>query len=393
MAAAVLAGISAVASIAGGIMGASSASSQNRRAKEAQKAQEKYQAKIARKTNKHNEKLDAADKANYFAMREFNHQGAMDQWQRGKDLQDFEYASTLKQYQKSVAIGNAQLGLNAQAEAMGIQAEKDAIEEEFIAQQFEHEASMSALKQVYTEQNLNRQEANLTLQGIRSKRDFGNLSLQNTINQLMTQGSLQKESAMIESLLAAGTIQATGQAGRSTAKAQQANSAALQRSLMSLNSEMTGKYKQAAIQLAELNVDSSLEEKKVGLNIERIGNAIENAEDEAEGNLEVMRANMQSSIKQAQRNVDQIRLDREYADLNTKANVMIKPERMPYAPPPRKPPERIFVDRMKAMPGYVPPAQQQSVWAPLVSGVGQAAGTLMTADLKGAFGNTYPPPP
>jgi hypothetical protein len=368
-----LAGIGAVASIGSGIMGARSASKQNARARRAQAEQEKYQKKIAKKTNKHNAKLDAADKANYFAMREFNHQGAMDQWRRNNDLQDFEYLNALKQYQKSLAIGNAQLGLNARAEAMGIQAEKDAIEEEFIAQQFEYEAGMSDLKQVYTEQNLNRQEAGITLQGIRSKKDFGNLSLQSTIDQLMTQGSLQKESAMVESLLAKGAIQATGQAGKSTAKAQQANSAALQRSLMSLNSEMSGKYKQAAIQLAELNVDSSLEEQKVGLNIERIGNAIENAEAEAEGNLEVMRANMQSSIRQTQRNIDQISLDREYANLNTKANVMIKPERMPYSPPPRKPPERIFIDRMKAMPGYTPPAQQQSVWAPLVQGIGGAA--------------------
>jgi hypothetical protein len=42
---------------------------------------------------------------------------------------------------------------------------------------------------------------------------------------------------------------------------------------------------------------------------------------------------------------------------------------------------------MKAMPGFVPSPAQQSVWAPLISGIGSAAGGLMKAEIGGAFGN------
>jgi hypothetical protein len=375
------AGISAGTSILGGIFGASQASSQNAAASKAHKEQKKFAKETAKLQNKHNDKLDAADKANYFAMREFNHETAMGQWQRNAELQDFQYLNQLKQWQKSTSIGNAQLGLNAQAAVQGIQAEQAAIQEAFIEQQFEHENNLSALKNAYTEQNFNRQETFVQLAGIRSKRDFGNVSFQNTINQLMEQGALQKETAMVESLLAEGTIQATGQAGKSTAKGRQANAAALQRSLMSLNSEINGTYKKAAVQLAELNVDASLQEAGVGLNLQRIDNAIQNAEAEATGNLKVMRANMKSTLNQTLRDVEQISLDRQYADINTQANMMLKPERLSYDPPPRLPPERIFVERMEALPGYIPPPQQQSVWAPLFSGISSAASTMANPNL------------
>ena len=383
---ATFAGISAVSSIFGGIMGSSSASKRNREAREAQKAQEKYQLKIAKKTNKYNAKLDAADKANYYAMREYSHETNLRNWQRGKEIQDFQYLQQLKQYQRSTAIADAQLGLNARGEALGFEAEKAAIDELFIQQQFQHEASMGALKQTYVEQNINRQEQFQAIQGIRSRKEFGGLSFQNTVEQLMAQGALARETEMVKGLVAQGATQAAGQAGKSTAKTQQSNMAQLHRGLMALESELSGKYKQAAIQMAELNADSTLQEAGVGLNIQRIDAAIENAEGEAEGNLEVMRANMQSAISQAQRNIEQIRFEREVSDLNTNAGRMLFPERLPYDPEPVMPPERIFVKRMKAMPGFVPPAQQQSTWAPLIQGVSSAASSLASVDWGG--GNT-----
>ena len=376
------AAVSAVSSVVGGIFGASSASSQNAAARRAARKQRKFNKKVAKLTNEHNDKLDAADKANYFAMREFNHEVAMSQWQRSAELQDFQYLNSLKEYQKSQAIGNAQLGLNAQAARQGIEAEQAALQEAFIEQQFEHENNLGALKQAYTEQNFNRQEANVQLAGIRNKKDFGNLSFQNTVNQLMAEGGLQKETAMVESLMAAGQIQAAGQAGKSTAKAQQANAASLQRSLMALSSEIDGTYKKAAVQLAELNADSSLQEQQVGINLQRIDNAIQSAEAEAQHNIEVLNANMKSTIAQTERDIKKISLDRAYADINTQANMMLMPERLSYDPPPRLPPEREFVDRMEALPGYVPPPQQQSVWAPIFQGISQAAGTAMTAAIN-----------
>ena len=53
------------------------------------------------------------------------------------------------------------------------------------------------------------------------------------------------------------------------------------------------------------------------------------------------------------------------------------------------PPERVFVDRMKAIPGFVPPPQQQSTWAPLISGIASAGSAIAGADFsKNALGQT-----
>ncbi len=372
------AGIGAATSIVGGIMGSKQASKNNSRAKKAASEQEKFNKLIAEKQNEHNDKLDAADKANYLAMREFNHETAMGQWQRSAELQDYQYLQRLKEYQKSQSIGNQQLGLNALAMRQGIEAEQAVLNEAFIEQQFEHESNLSSLKQAYMQQNLNRKEANVQLEGIKQSKVFGALSFQNTISQLMEQGAMQKEAAMVESLVSEGSIQASAQAGKSAAKAKQSNTAALQRSLMSLSSEINGTAKKAAVQLAELNADASLQEVGVGINLERITNAIQNAESEANANLEVMRANMKSNIEQTERNIKQIAFDREYADINTRANMMLMPERLSYDPAPRLPPEREFVDRMAVIPGYVPPPQQQSVWAPIFQGVSSAASQVVS---------------
>ena len=374
--------IGGVTSIASGIMGHQAAKSQNADARKAEKEQRKHQKALARLTNDYNRKLDGADKANYYAMREYSYETSLKNWQRGAEIQDYQYLQRLKEWQKSTAIGNAQLGLNAQGEALGIQAEADAINEAFIQQQFQYQQVASALKQTYVEQNINQQEQFQQLAGIRNRKDFGNLAFQNTVDQLMTQGALAKESEMVKNLVSSGAIQASAQAGKSAAKAQQSNMAELHRGLMALDSELSGKYKQAAVQMAQLNADSSLQEAGVGLNLRRIDQAIINAESEAQGNLEVMRANMKSTINQTLRNVKQIALERQVADVNTRAGMMLFPERLSYDPVPEMPPERVFVERMEAIPGYVPPAKQLNTWAPLISGIGQGAAAIVGADFS-----------
>ena len=66
------AAIGAGMSVLGGIMGSRSASKSNKAAREAEKRQREHNEKVARLTNEHNDKLDAADKANYYAMREYS---------------------------------------------------------------------------------------------------------------------------------------------------------------------------------------------------------------------------------------------------------------------------------------------------------------------------------
>lgn len=351
--------------------------SRNKKAKKNEKKANKQAKKVAKIQNEHNDKLDEADKANYQAMRDFTHETNVRNWERGKEIQDYQYTAQLNQYYKSQAIGQQQLRLNEQAMDIAIEGERAALNEAFIQQNFQHQESMAALRQTYAEQGINRAEQNIQLAGINNRQQFGAMSIENELKQQREQTGLQKESAMVDSLVAQGTAQ-LGQAGKSTAKAQQANMASLHRSLMALDTELSGKKVTAAIQMAELNADASLSRMGIGLNLRRIENAIANAESTAQSNIQVLNANMQSLMAQAERNVDQIQLERGIADANTRAAMMIKPQRLSYDPEPELPPERIFVDRMEVVPGFVPEAHQENLWSAGISTVGSVVGTVAT---------------
>ncbi len=350
------------------------ACSANDAARDAEQGQKEFNQEVADRTNLYNDELDATDRINYETMRDFSYETDLRTWNHNNLIQDYQYNASLKEYEKSNQIAAGQYGLNARGESLGLKNEAAAIDDAFIAQDFQFRSNLMDLKQIYAEQNINRKEQGVKLLGIQSNRRFGNMRSMTQMDTLMTQGALKRETALVEGLLAEGKT-ALGQAGTSTAKKQQSNKAALFRGLMSLQSELEGTYKQASIQLAQLNVDASLAEQGVGLNIDRIENAVKNANDEIEFNQEVMKANLESEIKQTSRNIQQIQLDRQVADLNVKANTMLKPEKLAYQPEPQLPPERIFIDRMEAIPGYVPPAHQQNLFAAGVSTVASYAST------------------
>lgn len=374
--------VSGVASVVGGIFGASSANKANKDAKKAQKKQEEHNKKVAKLTNEHNDKLDAADVANYEAMREYSHETSLQNWQRSGEIQDYKYLQTLKEYEKNLGITRDQLALNVTSAGQAIQSEEAAVADMFLQQQFQRESSLAALKGVYAEGNLNRKEQNVKMLGIQSQQRLGTASINNTIDQLMKGGSFARTNALVEGLVNEGRA-AMGQAGKSKAKRQQSASAALHRGLMELETELTGKRKQAGIELAQLNAETSLAKTGVGLNLERIANSISVAEADAEFNNRVMTANMKSFISQTERNIKDIQLQKQVADLNVRESTMLKPERLSYDPVPQLPPERIFVERMEAIPGFVPQAAQQNVWAPLIQGVAQGASTIAGIDPTG----------
>lgn len=371
----VFAGISAATSVIGGIFGASQASKSNREAEEAQEKQEELAEEAADLTNKYNKKLDAADKANYFAMRDFSYKTSLQNWQRGAEIQDYNYLSSLKQYEKSITISDEQYDLNARAETEAVEAEEESIQDLFLQQSFQKETLFNELRDTLVDSNLSVRGQGIQLETIKSTRDFGAAGLQNTVNQMLQEGSLQKESALVEGLIAEGRASLV-QAGKSRVKAKQSTKASLHRGLMALEAQLSGKRKQAAVQLAQLNTEAKLDKSGVGLNIEGLLNTVDRSEEEYDYNQRVLQANMKSAIDQSERNIKEIALQRDVSDLNVRASEMIMPERISYAPAPELPPERIFVDRMKAIPGYVPPAAQQNVWAPLIQGIGGAAGAL-----------------
>lgn len=335
--------------------------------------------KNARKINKYNKKLDKVEAANRELIRDHTYKTRIRDWKRGKEIQKFQYAQALREYEKSQTLGTDQFALNALSAQDAVTSEFGNIEDMFLQQQFEAESSLSDLNDVYIEQGFNRKELNLQLQGIREQRSFGTAAIENNINQLMTQSSLSKESALIDSLVEQGAG-ALGQAGKSRAKTQQSTLASLHRGLTALDTEITGKRKQAAIQLAELHAETSLAETRIGLNLDKVEAAISSAEAEAEYNQRVMEANMGSFISQTERNIYDIGLQKLFADLNTKASMILKPEKLSYDPKPRLPPELTYLKRMKVRPGATPIPPNRDAAAEW----GQAAVTAL-----GAAANVY----
>ena len=104
-------------------------------------------------------------------------------------------------------------------------------------------------------------------------------------------------------------------------------------------------------------------------------------------NRAISDASLESALVQSQRNMRQIDLQKYAADMAAKASMMIRPEAIPDLPKPELGPDRIFVEPIKATPTYVPPAMQVSTMAPLVSGIGSAAGALEGVDWSGVFSN------
>ena len=374
-------GISAGTQILGGIFGSRSASKQNAAARRAQAEQEKFQKKVAKKTNKYNLEKFQMEQRNYAAQYQYAYETAVRDQKYRDTLQDYQYLSTLQQYQKSLAIGNQNLDLIGEDYIRAIDSQKAAIDEAFIQQEYQKKATFDDLRETFIEKNLDRQEQLVKLQGIQERKDFGRLGFKTTVDQLMSSNRVSQETALVESLIAQGTAQVSGQSGRTALKTKQSNTAALQRGLMALRSEFSGKYRNAAVQLAQLNAEANLETVGVGLNLTRIDNALQRAKDEAETNLDVLQSNMQSTIGQFERNIEEIGMKRRVAELNLRERMPLFPQRPLRAPRYEPPPYAEMLEPMKAIPGYTPPAQQVSTSAPIINGLINAAGTMAT----GAF--------
>ncbi len=373
-------------SIGQGIIGGNSAAKANEKKRAAAREERKAAKKVQRSTNNYSRQLDKADKANYEAEREFSHQNNLKSWERGKEIQDYEYLKQLKLYEKSQQISNQQQDLNALSGTQALDAELDAIDDMFLQQQFQNETSLSNLKKTYFEASAQTKELGLKSLQISSTKDLGFASLQNTIQQARSKTAMDKESALIEGLVAQGKA-SLGQAGVSSAKRQQSNTAALQRGLMSLERQMTGEVTQAQIKMLELSADASLQQLGVGLNLELVGNSITEAEAEADYNKKISKANMDSFLAQSARNIRSIELQKQFADLNAEASEILFPERLSYNPKPELPPERIFVPRMEVEAGYTATPAQQSTSAPILQGLIGAGSALAGQNFSGLFGS------
>src|SRR6056300_385189 len=107
--------------------------------------------------------------------------------------------------------------------------------------------------------------------------------------------------------------------------------------------------------------------------------AIQSTVAEQGRNAAILTASLVSAGMQSQRNMRDIEMGRYADDLKARNAMMIEHERLPDIPEPIKPPERVFVEPMKATSAFIPAPIRQSTLAPLISGVAGAAQSAMGA--------------
>ena len=357
-----------VLSIGQGLFGASQAQRENDAAK---RAAEKAQALAKENTkisNKYNKEVFKAERDNYFAQRDYEFQIATQNWEYGKQIQDFEYQQTMRQYAKSVGIYEQQLNFNDLAADISFANESAALAGLFTQQTFAREDQIMGLQKALTEVALNRRTTDLEMQSVINKGIIGTTAIQENLKEYTKQTDFKKQSALVETLQEQGKNELR-QAGGSARKGAQATMAGFYRGMSELSSALSGKQRQAALQLAELGLETSILEKKLEVQMESLDNTAMSAIADSQFNMRVLDADIASAVAQSERNMQQISLQKYGADLNAAANLMIKPEALPYAPAPTMAPERIFVKPAKYKAGAVAQPAQQSVWGPLVSGV------------------------
>ena len=95
--------------------------------------------------------------------------------------------------------------------------------------------------------------------------------------------------------------------------------------------------------------------------------------------LSVLRASLRSGAQEFQRGMFDLALQKYGADMQAKANLMIKPDRLPELLAPEMGPERTFVEPAEVLPGAVPPAKYTNPMLPLIGGITAAANAGLTA--------------
>ena len=108
--------------------------------------------------------------------------------------------------------------------------------------------------------------------------------------------------------------------------------------------------------------------------------AIQSTVAEVGRNSAILRASLMSAGLQSDRNMRDIAMSRYADDIKARNSMMIEPERLPDIPQPIKPPERVFVEPMKATAGFIPAPLQQSTFAPIVQGFASAGSMIAGVD-------------
>ena len=420
------------------------AGEENRRRVQEENKQQRKLNQQARANYSYEKEVFKAEKKDYYAQREFAFETALKQYDYNTEIQDYSYGQSLARYEKDLGIYEAQLGYNQDAFGLAIGDQQAALQDFGLQQAFQRESIYADLQNELITQGFNKQSQEVRLEeistsfentltdlgidklqqqaslfGIQSSQRIGTERIQTELENLSNSNSFEKEAEFVRGLQAAGQA-ALGQAGKSTAKSIGSAQAESFRTLTQLKSSLKGSRRSAGVQLLNLNVDSAVREtgvnlninkideatrfarvrsglqtKQVGIDIARIDQAINFANEEAEFNNRVLKANMDSQIAQTERNIQQIELQKLGQDLQAEAQMSIFPEPLPKLPEPQLGPERTFIKPVKQEAPTVPRGPRRNATAELIGGVAQVAsfalgpaGGAVNAGLLGGAGGT-----
>ena len=325
----------------------------NKRARKAERKQQDELKRQATAIYEQEKKIFKANKKNYLAERDYAYDTAVTNWEYGKTIQDFSYSKDLASYLKSEDIYDTTRASNQVAAKLARSDELTAIQDLELSHAFQREAMLADLDGEIKRGGIQRLEQGVKLSGIQNNRRASAGAIQQQLNTLTTQTTFDKEAKLIEGLQKSGRA-ALGQAGVSRKKTLQSTAADTFRSLVELDSSLSGARNKANIDLLKVMIDSSLNEQQVGLNLETIDLGINRAREEVEYNNRVLDANMDSAVMQMERNLQRISLQKMNADLQAEANLNIFPERFDYAPEPVITPLCKFVKPVKQEAPTVP---------------------------------------
>ena len=369
--------VAGVGALFGGIASANAASSSNKQAKKNQKAQAKHNKLVAAYQNAYNKKFDKVEKENYEKISQFNYDQAVKSVKFQNTLIDFQHLQALKQYEKSLAIYDTEKGLNKESKKLALENEEQAIADAKKIAENAVEDNKVALKKALLSAGIQKQQQKTALKTIASQEKFTQAKIQQELNQKAEQTALAKQNKVVEGIIQDGKAALTAP-GRSGKKTKQAGRAAIALAINALDVELEGTRRRAALGLVEVEKMTGLKSQEVADSIDAIDQTIELDFKNYNFNADVIEDNLKSQIEAIKQNVKQIKLDTMVAQLETKSNMMLYPEKGKYIPMPTIPPAKVFIDKMKAIPGYVPQAMQQSVFGAAVSGALEGASSALS---------------
>jgi hypothetical protein len=164
------------------------------------------------------------------------------------------------------------------------------------------------------------------------------------------------------------------------------NSVAAQQAQEQEQASLTEILNSAAFQQEGMLIESMQNEGRAALRQAGVSRtkAIQSTVAEQGRNAAILSASLMSAGAQSQRNMRDIEMSRYADDLKARNAMMIAPERLPDIPTPITPPDRVFVEPMKATAAFVPAPLQQSTFAPILSGIasGISSGASIYGNLK-----------